>query len=79
MEPSAHQEGAPEEKMISGFMKSSISSRVKTIIAQQTVLMQERKDLVNLVGKRYGQLKGEEPCADVQGLSKADHVRPVQL
>ena len=38
--------------------------------------MQERKDLVNLVGKRYGQLKGEEPCADIERLSKADHVGP---
>ena len=38
--------------------------------------MQERKDLVNLVGKRYGQLEGEEPCADIERLSKADHVGP---
>ena len=41
--------------------------------------MQGRKDLVNLVGKRYGQLEGEEPCADIERLSKADHVGPNSL
>ena len=35
-----------------------------------------KKRLGYLVGKRYGQLEGEEPCADIERLSKADHVGP---